>query len=59
MRRRRRYCETVTRIYGHEFRNQVAIMNMNEVLSTPRSPGQRAYVERVIGAQFAEKLWTT
>src|SRR5258705_2195276 len=34
------------RIYGQEFRNRVAIMNINEVLSAPPSPWQRAYVER-------------
>jgi len=38
------------RIYGQEFRKQVEIMNINEVLSAPRSPWQRAYVERVIGS---------
>src|SRR5215471_15433318 len=32
------------RIYGQEFRNQVAVMNIKEVLSAPRSPWQRAYV---------------
>ena len=44
------------RIYGQEFRNQVAIMNINEVLSAPRSPWQRAYVERVIGSIRRECL---
>jgi putative transposase len=38
------------RIYGQEFRDQVAAMNINEVLSAPHSPWQRAYVERVIGS---------
>src|SRR5262249_31528576 len=28
------------RIYGQEFRNQVAVMNIKEVLSAPRSPWQ-------------------
>jgi hypothetical protein len=28
------------RIYGQEFRKQVEIMNINEVLSAPRSPWQ-------------------
>jgi putative transposase len=32
-------------IFGHDFREQVRDMGMEEVLSTPRSPGQRAYVE--------------
>jgi putative transposase len=44
------------RIYGHEFRNQVAVMNIHEVLSAPRSPWQRAYVERVIGSIRRECL---
>jgi hypothetical protein len=44
--------ETLNRVfgyYGQEFRNQVAVMNIKEVLSAPRSPWQRAYVERVPG----------
>ena len=44
------------RIYGQEFRKQVAVMNINEVLSAPRSPWQRAYVERVIGSIRRECL---
>src|SRR5436309_8649267 len=36
------------RIYGHAFREQVAVMQIKEVLGAPRSPWQRAYVERVI-----------
>src|SRR5262245_38394445 len=43
-------------IYGTEFREQVAIMNIEEVLSAPRSPWQRAYVERVIGSIRRECL---
>jgi len=43
-------------IYGQEFRDQVAVMNMNEVPSAPRSPWQRAYVERVIGSIRRECL---
>ena len=43
-------------IYGQEFRDQVAVMNINEVLSAPRSPWQRAYVERVIGSIRRECL---
>src|SRR4029450_3348644 len=31
------------RIYGQAFRDQVAVMNIKEVLSAPRSPSQRAY----------------
>jgi hypothetical protein len=38
------------RIYGQEFRKQVEVMNISEVFSPPRSPWQRAYVERVIGS---------
>jgi transposase InsO family protein len=44
------------RIYGQEFREQVEVMNINEVLSAPRSPWQRAYVERVIGSIRRECL---
>jgi transposase InsO family protein len=44
------------RIYGQEFRDQVAVMNINEVPSAPRSPSQRAYVERVIGSIRRECL---
>jgi putative transposase len=43
-------------IYGQEFRDQVAAMNINEVLSAPRSPWQRAYVERAIGSIRRECL---
>jgi transposase InsO family protein len=35
---------------------QVAVMNINEVLSAPRSPWQCAYVERVIGSIRRESL---
>ena len=44
------------RIYGQEFRDQVAVMDIDEVLSAPRSPWQRAYVERVIGSIRRECL---
>jgi hypothetical protein len=37
------------RIYGCEFRKQVEVMNIKEVLGAPPSPWRRAYVERVIG----------
>ena len=37
------------RIFGGEFRKDVKAMGIKEVLSAPRSPWQRAYVERVIG----------
>ena len=37
-------------IFSQDFRDQVRSMGIREVLSTPRSPWQRAYVERVIGS---------
>lgn len=37
------------RTFGDDFTRQVQDMGMQEVLSAPRSPWQRAYVERVIG----------
>ena len=36
-------------IFGKDFVDQVAVMGIQEVLSAPRAPWQRAYVERVIG----------
>jgi len=35
-------------IFGDDFREQVRDMGIREVLSAPRSPWQRGYVERVI-----------
>jgi transposase InsO family protein len=43
-------------IFGGEFRNSVRAMGIKEVLSAPRSPWQRAYVERVIGTIRRECL---
>src|SRR5438477_1663841 len=43
-------------IYGQDFREQVRYMGIEEVLSTPRSPWQRAYVERIIGSIRRECL---
>ena len=43
-------------IFGVEFRKDVAAMGIKEVLSAPRSPWQRAYVERVIGTIRRECL---
>ena len=43
-------------IFGTDFRDQVRDMGIREVLSTPRSPWQRAYVERVIGSIRRECL---
>jgi hypothetical protein len=37
------------RIFGTDFTKQVEKLSMEEVLAAPRSPWQRAYVERVIG----------
>jgi putative transposase len=37
-------------IFGQNFREQVRDMGIQEVLSAPRSPWQRAYVERMIGS---------
>ena len=44
------------RIFGQDFRNQVKAMGIEEVLSAPRSPWQRAYVEPVIGSIRRECL---
>jgi putative transposase len=43
-------------IFGHEFVHQLEAMEIEEVLSTPRSPWQRAYVERLIGTIRRECL---
>ena len=43
-------------IFGKDFRDQVRDMGIREVLSAPRSPWQRAYVERVIGSIRRECL---
>jgi putative transposase len=43
-------------IFGQEFREQLQDMGIAEVLSAPRSPWQRAYVERVIGSIRRECL---
>jgi len=44
------------RIFGREFVEQVKAMGIKQVLSTPRSPWQRAYVERLIGSLRRECL---
>ena len=44
------------RIFGAEFRKQVADLGIEEVLAAPGSPWQRAYVERVIGTIRRECL---
>jgi len=43
-------------ILGSEFRRDVKAMGIKEVLSTPRSPWERAFVERVIGTIRRECL---
>src|SRR5271169_7221067 len=43
-------------IFGRDFKQQVRDMGISEVLSAPRSPWQRAYVERVIGSIRRECL---
>jgi transposase InsO family protein len=44
------------RICGYEFRKQLEVMDIQEFLSSPRSPWQRAYAERVIGSIRRECL---
>jgi len=44
------------RIFGDDFAKQVQDMGIKEVLSTPRVPWQRAYMERVIGTIRRECL---
>jgi transposase InsO family protein len=44
------------RIFGDEFTKQVKVMGIQEVLSAPRSPWQRAYIERMIGTLRRECL---
>ena len=44
------------RIFGDAFSKQVQDMAIQEVLSAPRSPWQRAYVERMIGTIRRECL---
>ena len=43
-------------IFGHDFVKEVKAMGIKQVLSAPRSPWQRAYVERVIGTIRRECL---
>jgi putative transposase len=44
------------RIFGKEFVDQLEAMGIQQVLSAPRSPWQRGYVERVIGTIRREFL---
>jgi putative transposase len=43
-------------VYGHVFRSQTVAMDVEEVLTAPRSPWQNAYVERLIGSIRRECL---
>ena len=44
------------RIFGQDFVDQVKVMGIKQVLSAPRSPWQRAYIERLIGSIRRECL---
>ena len=44
------------RIFGENFTRQVQDMDIEQVLSTPRSPWQRVYIERIIGTIRRECL---
>ena len=44
------------KIFGQEFVDQVRAQGIKQVLSAPRSPWQRAYVERLIGSIRRECL---
>jgi putative transposase len=43
-------------VYGHAFRDRLAGMGIDEVLSAPRSPRQNPFVERLIGSIRRECL---
>ena len=43
-------------IFGKDFVDQVKAMGIKQVISAPRSPWQRAYIERLIG-RFAASVW--
>jgi putative transposase len=50
------------KIFGKEFVDQVKAQGIKQVLSAPRSPWQRAYVERLIqalAADRADQAWRT
>ena len=44
------------RIFGQEFVQQLKVMGIRQVLSTPNVPRQRAYIERLIGTIRRECL---
>jgi transposase InsO family protein len=43
-------------IFGHDFAQQLQAMGIQQVLSTPHAPRQRAYIERLIGTIRRECL---
>ena len=43
-------------IFGHEFVQQLKTMGIKQILSTPKAPRQRAYIERLIGTIRRECL---
>src|SRR5262249_30134290 len=45
-------------VYGNEFRRQLDVMDIKQVLSAPCSPWQRAYV-KLSSARTAENVWIT
>ena len=49
-------CGIAIEYNGEKFRKRLEVMGIKEVLSAPRSPWQRAYVERVIGSIRRECL---
>jgi putative transposase len=44
------------RIFGDDFTKQVKDMGIKEVLSAPRSPWERAHIDRIIGTLRRESL---
>jgi transposase InsO family protein len=43
-------------VYGDDFRRRVKALDIEEVLSAPRSPWQNPFVERIIGSIRRECL---
>ena len=54
--RRGIYCESAIALFGKDFVGEVKATGIKQLLSAPRSPWQRAYVERVIGTFRRESL---
>ena len=44
------------RVFGKDFVDQIKALGIEQILSAPRSPGKRAYVERTIGTIRRECL---